>query len=104
MPSGERVSVEGIPTPSLRCTAKMCERGEVCCKGCGGGYVVRVGNGQVRLLGLSGCTGMDCNYRCEPFGIRRPSRFVGRPRRYDAARFVLDGNASGIHHISDGSS
>lgn len=79
MPDGERVSVEGIPKPSLICTAQACPGDQACCNGCGGGYVVHVGNGQVSLLGLPGCTGMDCNYRCEPFGNAPKTRyrFVG---------------------------
>ena len=87
--AGDRVTVVGIPQPWIACEAKLCWRqGEDdctrrpvrCCNPCGGEYTLELGDElKVALRGAGRCSGMDCGYRCEPFGIRpaHKYRFVG---------------------------
>lgn len=78
--AGERIAVDVVPEAAVACTLLACE--SECCNSCGGSYGARLAGDpalELRLDGLAGCTGMDCNLRCEPFG-RKPTtryRFVG---------------------------
>lgn len=88
---GERVSVETVPRAAPICFQQDClvatapgepqpPPEEICCNACGGNYEAYVGTFTLTFTGLEGCSGMDCNLRCAPFG-RRPAkryRFVGR--------------------------
>ena len=81
--SGQELAVVGNPKPQIVCTAAVCA--EACCNMCGGAYTIDVDyEYSVTLMGLPGCSGMDCNYRCEPFGIKpkRRYQFVGTLNSY----------------------
>jgi hypothetical protein len=78
--AGERIAVDLVPRPGVACTDLWCPNSE-CCNGCGGSYGAHLAQPELelRLEGFAGCTGMDCNLHCEPFG-RAPTtryRFVG---------------------------
>lgn len=89
MHAGERVAFDGVPRPVITCTEIGCSvraKGEwrprpaLCCNDCYGYYVIPFGEDfEVVLRGLAGCSGMDCGYHCEPFGIQpaHKYRFVG---------------------------
>ncbi len=93
--AGEMVALEVVPEATIGCTAMACvpvvyedddpppakKPEEICCNQCGGSYGAALGERlRVQFVGLGGCTGMDCNYRCEPFGTKPTQRyrFVGR--------------------------
>jgi hypothetical protein len=76
----EPAAIDGVPKVHLVCTARACPSTQPCCNGCGGGYRVMLDPATgVSLLGFEGCTGMDCNYKCTPFGNqpKQRYRFVG---------------------------
>lgn len=86
--TGTRIGLDGVPRVAVACTEKECTDGRACCNACEGEYVLLDDNRQVTLRGLPGCSGMDCDTVCEPFG-RAPTRayrFVGA---YDHAQRVL---------------
>jgi len=87
--TGTRIALDGAPTVGVACTEMECTDGRACCNRCGGEYALHdPSRHQINLRGLPGCTGMDCNTVCEPFG-RSPTRsyrFVGV---YDHAQRVL---------------
>lgn len=85
--AGERIAVDVVPQAEVMCTLLFCTapegtpREEVCCNGCGGGYGVRLETRfHLQFANLGGCSGMDCNLHCEPFGRQptHPYRFVGK--------------------------
>lgn len=93
--AGERVALEVVPRAAITCTLLACvttvyadeeppppkKPEEVCCNQCGGMYEAQLGDRlHVQFTGLPGCTGMDCNYHCEPFGTKPTQRyrFVGK--------------------------
>lgn len=82
----ETVAVDGVPTPQIACTGRACPSSERCCNACGGGYQVMFDAAAgVTLLGFEGCSGMDCNYTCAPFGkqTKQRYRFVGTLDEYN---------------------
>jgi len=86
--TGTRIALDGVPAMAVACTEKECTDGRACCNACEGEYALIDAGRQVTLRGLPGCSGMDCNIVCEPFG-RTPTRtyrFVGT---YDHAQRVL---------------
>ncbi len=78
---GERVALVGLPMARKGFTLKYCGPPTVCCNQCTGGWVLGLATKDVvELVGIGDCSGLDCNYHCEPFG-RAPThryRFVGR--------------------------
>ena len=78
--AGTRIALDGVPHAAAACTLLACTDDRACCNRCGGPYaLIDAGGHQVNLTGLAGCSGMDCNMTCEPFG-RKPTlryRFVG---------------------------
>ncbi|MBA3453412.1 MAG: hypothetical protein H0T42_10005 [Deltaproteobacteria bacterium] len=78
--SGTRLALDGVPRVGVVCTLLECTDGRACCNRCGGEYaLIDEQRRQVNLSGLAGCSGMDCNTVCDPFG-RKPTlryRFVG---------------------------
>lgn len=74
-----QVAIEAVPQVGVACTELECTDGRECCNSCGGEYSALIGGFQVQLRGLPGCSGMDCDVVCEPFG-REPAttyRFIG---------------------------
>ena len=107
---GERVAVDVVPQAMVRCTALACysaldgrpAQPEACCNECRGGYGWEIsGEFHLAFADLGGCSGHDCNLRCEPFG-RAPTRayrLVGTSSRsprdsngavYDTAVFTVE--------------
>ena len=78
--TGTRIALDGVPQAAAACTLLACTDDRACCNRCGGQYaLIDAGGQQINLSGLAGCSGMDCNMVCEPFG-RKPTlryRFVG---------------------------
>jgi hypothetical protein len=80
-----RIALDAVPDVRGMCTLLYCGPGDGCCNECGGDYGAKLVREpadrdlELRLDGLAGCSGMDCNFHCEPFG-RAPTdryRFVG---------------------------
>ncbi len=101
----QRVAIDLVPVPHTFCTLLACDRG--CCNECGGGYYARLVREpaapdlEVYLDGLPGCSGMDCNLHCEPFGHRPNTqyRFVGRVTFEAAGRTAVYHKARlGVEH------
>ncbi len=81
---GARIAVDLVPESHGSCTEMSCNDGD-CCNRCEGTYGAALRREppsralELELQGFPGCSGMECNVHCEPFG-RRPStayRFVG---------------------------
>ena len=94
----ERIAIDVVPVANIMCTLLHCGDAE-CCNGCGGSYGARLAGSpdlELRLDGLKGCSGMDCNLHCEPFGRKptKPYRFVGMHT------FTLAGQTS-VYHKAD---
>lgn len=80
-----QIAVDAVPSVGVACTARECTDGRECCNSCDGEYAAHLDGYQVQLRGLPGCSGMDCDVVCEPFG-RKPTtryRFIGRYRAAD---------------------
>lgn len=87
--AGTRIAVDGVPSVGVECTEMACTDGRPCCNSCGGEYALHDrSRHQINLRGLPGCSGMDCNTVCNPFGRypTRSYRFVGT---YDHAQRAL---------------
>lgn len=83
-----QVAIDAVPRVGVGCTRMECTDGRECCNSCSGEYAAHLGGYQVQLRGLPGCSGMDCDVVCEPFG-RTPTtayRFIGS---YTATDHVL---------------
>ena len=86
--TGTRIALDGLPQVGIACTELACTDDRACCNRCDGEYAVIDAGRQVNLRGLAGCSGMDCNTVCDPFG-RKPTlryRFVGT---YDHAQRIV---------------
>lgn len=93
--AGTRIALDGMPRASPVCTLLDCTDNRACCNRCGGNYFLSDEGRQVDLTGLPGCTGMDCNMVCDPFG-KKPTlryRFVGwydhAQRRLEVDKFCV---------------
>ncbi len=86
-----RIAIDVVPMAQVACTEEDCEEGNhsACCNSCGGDYVATLNRAsparrlEVRFTGIAGCSGMDCNYHCEPFGLNPTTtyRIVGRAKQ-----------------------
>ncbi len=95
---GTRIALDVVPEVNRVCTLLDCGDNE-CCNRCRGEYGATLRREpadrdlEVRFTGLAGCSGMDCNFQCEPFGRQPTTRY----RIVGVAAFEAAGTRSIAH-------